>query len=450
MLRALGGFERVFWLVDQTHSVNFIIVAHVGGALEPQLLSRALALVQARHPLLGAKIVAPEGKPAFSMEGVPPIALRTVTRESEDHWRREAEHELNTRLSWQEGPLMRAVLVQGEARSELLLTFHHSAGDGRSGMVVVRDILTFAAALSRGEEVASGAVRAPPSIEDLFASQVKGARAFWQTVKFVSSTVFAMSRRPRQLPPQGEAGPVKAGLLHGSIPADECERLREHCRKEGATVHGVICGAMLRSVAAQLDGLEKAAKARFLGCYSPVDLRDQFLGAVDAGAVGYFLGMGLTFHRVGVAEEPWPLARDLGQRLRAMKDAGDIYIATHFQSGVSRRWDLQAAARSSPPVAAAVSNLREVGLAGRFGEFTLEGVHFALASHAWGAAPVLTVATHQGILQLNMTYSTPRIPEEWARQIFERMLAELRAIARVPGGQAVAQPDRNVAGQAGR
>jgi hypothetical protein len=428
MLRTLGGFERAFWLVDQTHSVNFVIIAHVGGELEPQVLERALALVQARHPLLGARIVE-SGRPGFRAGGVPPIALRGVDRRSEEQWREEAERELNTPLPWREGPLVRAVLVRGGSRSELLLTFHHSAGDGRSGMYAMRDLLAFSAALMSGEPVVPEVVRFPPSIEELFSPRVRGARALGRIARFVGSTVLSMGRRPRQLPNQAPEGQARTALLHGELSAAEGERLRTRCREAGATVHGALCGAMLRAVASRLDELEGATRPRYLGCYSPVDLRDMFQDAVAPGAVGYFLGMGLTFHRVDTSADAWPLARELGQRLRSMRDNGDILAATHFQSRMQDRWDVKAAARSQPPVAAAVSNLKEVDLAGRFGALTLDGVHFALASNGWGTAPVLTVATHQGRMHLDFTWCVPRIPEEWGRQVFERVLGELRALA---------------------
>ena len=38
-------------------------------------------------------------------------------------------------------PLLRVVLVQGEAVSELILVVHHSIGDGVSAMYLVRDLL---------------------------------------------------------------------------------------------------------------------------------------------------------------------------------------------------------------------------------------------------------------------------------------------------------------------
>lgn len=428
VLRALGDFERAFWLMDQTHSVNFAIIAHVRGALDSQVLERALALLQARHPLLGARIT-DSGPASFGRGGVPPIPLRETSRGSEDQWRQEVEHELNTPLPWSQGPLVRAVLVRAAEQSEILLTFHHSAGDGRSGMYAMRDLLTFVASLMGGAPVAAEAVRFPPSIEELSAPHVRGLRAFGRVARFLGSTMLAMSRRPGKLPSQSQEVKARTALLHGELSPEEGERLRARCRKESATVHGVLCGAMLRAAAAQLDGLTQSSKPRFLSCYSPVDLRDMFQESVAPGAVGYFLGMGLSFHRVDRSAEIWPLAREVGQRLRTMREDGTIVAATHFQSRVQKGWDLKTAANSAPPVTAAVSNLREVDIPGRYGPLALDGVHFSLASHGWGTAPVLTVATYQGRMQLNFTYSLPRVPEEWGRQVFERALGELRALA---------------------
>lgn len=428
VLRALGDFERAFWLMDQTLSVNFVIIARVRGALEPQVLERALALLQARHPLLGARIDGSE-RASFRVGGVPPIPLREVSRGSEDQWRHEAEQELNTPLPWSQGPLVRAVLVRGEEQNELLLTFHHSAGDGRSGVYAMGDLLTFTASLQAGEPVEPQAVRFPPSIEELIAPRMRGPRGFGRIARFVGSAVLAFSKRPRQLPSQSREGKVRAVLLHGELSPEESERLRARCRQEGATVHGALCGALLRAVAARLDGVEGTSRPRFMCCYSPVDLRDMFQESTAPGAVGYFLGMGLGFHRVDPSAQLWPLAREAGQRLRTQREDGTIVAATQFQSRMQRGWDVEIAARSQPPVTAAVSNLREVDIAGRFGALTLEGLHFCLASHGWGTAPVLTVATHQGRMHLNFTYSVPRVPEEWGRQIFEGALGELRALA---------------------
>jgi hypothetical protein len=428
VLRALGGFERAFWLVDQTHSVNFVIIAHVGGRLEPGVLEQALLKARERHPLLATRIVEATPKEAvFSTDGVPPMALRVVERRSDGQWREEAEHELNTPLPWARGPLVRAVLVRGAERGELLLTFHHSAGDGRSGMNLLRDVLSFSDALARGEPVTPGLEAPPPSVETLFAPQVRGLGAFGRTLKFVGSVVLALGKRPRQLPVKDGEAKSRNGLLHAVLSAEEGERLRASCRKQGATVHGALCAALLKSVAAELDALEGKAKPRHLGCYSPVDLRDSFKAA-SPGCVGYFLGMGLTFHRVDGAGSPLPVAREVGGRLRELKDSGDIFIATAFQSRQQLGWDVETAARSSPPVAAAVSNLKEVDLPGRFGALTLDGAHFALSSSAWGPAPVLTVATHQGRLHLDLTYNVPRVQDEQARRVFERMVGELRAL----------------------
>ena len=89
LLRPLGSFEHFFWLIDQNRPIHFALAAHVQGATEIKHWREALELVQRRHPLLSASIVANgTGSPYFRQEVVTPIPLRVrkennATRDSE-------------------------------------------------------------------------------------------------------------------------------------------------------------------------------------------------------------------------------------------------------------------------------------------------------------------------------------------------------------------------------
>jgi hypothetical protein len=101
----------------------------------------ALDHAQRRHPALGAAIQAGEnGSPRFVPCGEP-VDLRVVARTSDTQWLQEVDAELARSFQPSEGALLRACFVQGETVSELILTAHHSIGDGVSSMYLVRDLL---------------------------------------------------------------------------------------------------------------------------------------------------------------------------------------------------------------------------------------------------------------------------------------------------------------------
>ncbi len=135
MNRLLGPSEHLLWLLAQTKPINVVLCATITGPLTIKQLSKALASVQHRHPLLGVRIAIDNCQQArFVSEGVPSIPLRITERLSEEHWCHEAEEELLRPFSWSEGPLIRVVFLQSPDVSELIVTFDHCIGDGLLGV----------------------------------------------------------------------------------------------------------------------------------------------------------------------------------------------------------------------------------------------------------------------------------------------------------------------------
>lgn len=80
------------------------------------------------------------GQPKF-VETDDEIPLRLVARTDDQHWQAELEVELARLLDWQVAPLLRVVLLQSGAESELMIICHHAIADGLSGVYLMRDIL---------------------------------------------------------------------------------------------------------------------------------------------------------------------------------------------------------------------------------------------------------------------------------------------------------------------
>ena len=141
MERYLGAFEHLYWLYNQFYSIDFATVAKLQGQFSLDQLSTVLRQVQQHHPLLRVRIATDAiGQPKF-VETDDEIPLRLVARTDDRHWQAELEVELACLLDWQVAPLLRVVLLQSGAESELMIICHHAIADGLSGVYLMQDIL---------------------------------------------------------------------------------------------------------------------------------------------------------------------------------------------------------------------------------------------------------------------------------------------------------------------
>ncbi|CAD6561728.1 hypothetical protein LMG27952_07547 [Paraburkholderia hiiakae] len=141
LVRALGGTEHLFWLLDRNRAIHFLLVAEIDRVFEPSAWHAALLALQQRHPLLSTRIVAnPEAAPAFFRDPNARIPLRVVEN-ARASWQVEAAREMNTPFDWSTAPLVRATLLQGEGGSPLILAAHHAVLDGMGGAYVIEDLL---------------------------------------------------------------------------------------------------------------------------------------------------------------------------------------------------------------------------------------------------------------------------------------------------------------------
>jgi len=173
-----------------------------------------------------------DGNPEFIPSSVP-IWLRVVRRANNTQWLHEVEKQLAFPFELGDRPLLRVVLVQGEAVSELILVVHHSIGDGVSAMYLVRDLLRSMEGYGLEE------LPPRPALEDLLRS---GATAPVNQPQrpAVSSNGVARFDRPQ-----------KASLQIFQTDPGELDRILSRCRQEGTTFHGALLSALLLSLPGQ-------------------------------------------------------------------------------------------------------------------------------------------------------------------------------------------------------
>jgi hypothetical protein len=234
VIRPLGTMERCLWLLDQTHPIHFSIAAEIEGSSTLTSWRSALDAVQRRHPFFSVCIDKDdESSPCFRRVAGTQIPLRVVdTKDAEPQWEREIESELSTRFDPKQAPLIRAVLLHQPNKSMLILTAHHSIGDGISMAFAIRDTLR---ALS-GEKLDT--LPPLPSMEELLGMpQTPPARPVSKTALGTGAERVAATTDNNT----GSTPRVKGLRLSTELTS----KLLGRSRQERTTLHGALCAALV-------------------------------------------------------------------------------------------------------------------------------------------------------------------------------------------------------------
>lgn len=312
MNRLLGVSEHLRWLLDQRWSFNFILSARVRGAIAVQQLTDALAWVQRRHPLLAVRIATEDGQhPRFVSEGVPNIPLRVVKRQGDEHWCQEAEAELSLPFSWNSGPLLRVVFLQSEVVSELIITCHHSMGDGLSVIYLLRDILQEISTPATTREI----LPELPSWEELILlsqGNISNHNAIatvapTQQKRSVSDADIVLNRVSDQ---ETNPGNKRSSILHWCLSPEETAILVSRCHEKQFSVQSVICAAFLLSMAQEMNSPEDAVHK----CVSPCNVRNYVVPAIGEDFGLYISGL-FTSHTLKPEISFWELAQEVKHQI---------------------------------------------------------------------------------------------------------------------------------------
>jgi hypothetical protein len=284
-IRDLDSSEEVFWLFEQNVPIYYVLAVEVEGATNVDEWRAGLAAVQTRHPLLSASIRKQPGeRPYFVRTQGIPVPLR-IERWSETLvLHEEMEKELNGSFGDGSGPLMRVTLFHGPERSALLFAANHSAFDGKSGLLIVQDLL----ASMVGESL--GATLGTPSM-----SSVLGLQEPARYTKTLDGEVVA--------PEDGLlVGLPKIQVKRLLLDEQETATLIKRAKEEGTTVHSALIAALSLAGARYSKDWDATA----VRCLSNCDVRNQF-GIPEAS------GMLISFylHRFDAASDQpfWDKAR---------------------------------------------------------------------------------------------------------------------------------------------
>jgi NRPS condensation-like uncharacterized protein len=391
IIRPMGAFERALYWHNKNNPAHFVLVAETNGDVDAGMLRKALASVQARHPLLNAAVeVRPGRGPVFvrprTASGIP---LQVVA--DGRTWTEVADRELVDRIDTMSAPQARATLLRptDAAPAAILLTFDHAIADGRSAVVIMRDLF---AALN-GAQLATLGI--PDSLETRIADRGLTSWESPATLDPADDRMFVAAGKH----PFGSA-PYEITSL--TLDAETTGRLVERARAEGTTVHTALLSAISTV-------LWRSGTFEYPRVYYPIDVREQLDAATDSGL--YLIGARTAFREDQVGDL-WEMARHITPAIQRARSSGNLAAtAAMLQQVVGAAFDAdQAEMVLSGPSGfeATCSNLGVVDLGVRDTDAVRPTAVFGpvMGSEA-GNALNLSVATFEGRMRLVNVTSRP-------------------------------------------
>ncbi|MFC8198195.1 condensation domain-containing protein [Streptomyces sp. NPDC057298] len=479
--RALSPGERWYWIIDQLSTLNVCARVRIEGELSVPVLRTALGALQERHPLLRTAIAqdapqTPGAGPRFVPAGRPiPLREVQVSGAGDAHWTAEVDgRELRDPIDWRSGPLARAVLVSAPGHiHDLVLTLPHCIADGTTALSLLRQWVRLAAAPPASGRSAAPHGPLPQPFEALFPERFRpGAHApagpqpaggtgldadsgtaegadlgagsgtaggaAGGTDSGTGSGV-AGGAEPPAAADAGEVGRLeperfvpfaqrRTRMLHRSLGSDVLEGLALACKREGATLHGVLAAALACAVARDAAA---PPRARF-AVGSPVALRGELRRPVSEDEAGCFVSA-LHCEVRYQPEDLWAMARFVNDDLAARKKRGEQYgvfslLAAQGPAGVADSGPFIQYIDEHGPFNFFVSNIGRFEFPAELGTWQLSGAQFVGGISVVGYFGS-SVSTSHGRLSWNFTHIDGAVSRERAQRIADDSITTVLAAA---------------------
>lgn len=442
--RALSGIENFVWMLTRRFPVNFIVSLRIRGPFSTDDLRRAIRNVRGGYRGLAARIdCRPEGRFLLSDDDVPDFAVEEIIAPDDDAWQREAERQLAEPFDAWTGPLSRFVVVRGPDYVDLSAVCDHGVADGLSAVNLLRDVcmsMTSPDAPPLEATIPQSLLRHIP--EEVFAEkEVRRARrwapAVYRMFKWAATAKRRILMRPEpsadDVPDRPTVEALRRRIVDKrvyvrswSLSEEQTGRIAERCRAEQTTVHAALSTAFARAY----FSCRRFGRRRRRLIETPINARPRLKPSVEQGAGLFNL---LAYVRVDGHRDSdfWAVARAFRARLQATTTDAKLFspvividdLLAGGDDGKLRRAVAGMDAKSARHDVS-ISNLGRVNMPAQIGALHIESVRGPIVL-GQGAAPVVGVATHAGIMRFCLTTSADVIDPATAQDVVDRAMSEL-------------------------
>jgi NRPS condensation-like uncharacterized protein len=409
MYRQLGSEERIFWSYEQVRPMHFTLAANIIGTLPVDRLHEALTLVQQRHPLLNVRIVLDQSGTPWFMRDSAKIPVRLVKRHSEQQWQQEVEHEIANPFDWDQAPLVRVVLLQGNDVSDLIITCEHIITDGMSSVFLLRDILQ---AVGLPDRPLSVLPEQPPyeQLVPQFEPKVQALSFEPSLATTKTKPTLAEKSRPR--------------LHTWSLSAAETISLVHRCQQAQTTVHAAICAAFLLAIAHQRTQKNDLEESTTLKCFSPINLR-RFLPAIEED-FGFYFTAYVTTDTITPDLSLWELAHSIKAQLNQKMAPEQIFAhlphSEAFLSTLPSTDEVVDMVETVNGYDVLVSNLGRLTIPQQYGELQLAAVYGPSGTTHIDCDRMVGVTTLGDQMFFSLVYSELEISPAQIKQLQQKVM----------------------------
>lgn len=390
--RSLGAFEKAFWHIDHIEIKDFAVVAELEGNASTEEWQSALKQVQLHHSNLGLRVNL-DANSHFVLEPTDaPITLKVIEGDEQLNWQKTLELERTIAFDVK-GPTVKAVVLQKQGSSTLILLAHHSLFDGMSLAYLTRDILT--------------------ALSNQFTPVPYPSKSMDELMGFSTD-------HPHQSPDilvAERLSPVYGHIDNLKLSVDLTTKLIERSKAEKTSVHGALSAAVL------LAGRKfiSAWNEETVKLVSPVNLR-KTLGQDEV------CGMFITIEPYELHPEQKPVFWDIARQVKASFATDQKAFITSFIAqmhqvlfGIPDNQQILETLRGAFGHDVMISNLGQLSYGSNFGKLKIKDFWGPIVLSASKEMPTIGACTINGSLHLT---STGRLPLPQLFKTVEAILQE--------------------------
>jgi hypothetical protein len=415
--RPLGEQERLLNYMNTFSGLMPLGVMHIRGPLDAEMVERALAWLQRRHPVLRAHIrygelvwtnVPPYAyrQPYFETEGTLPIEFREVAGD----WREIMEQELNKPLPKGKRPRVRVTLVPDRTDPELnhlMFCADHACMDAPAAQIMNRELMEYFADPAKMEALPPTYATLPPPLEaGMPKKSSSGTKGYEPAL-----------RLPRLKTKWWKRG---TGVLSRRLGSAETNALKEAVKLNRTTMHGVITGSFLLA-------MHQRYGVAAMTVLNSFELRRMCRPQLPMDTFGCYIDIVRTRHDLG--PDLWAIARDVSFRLIATvakdQEAASLLKQPGWDVYKHETWPM--ITHNQRLDGLGITTAGESGLKETYGNHTLEGMTAAVSLDFMGPSLLVLAAERAGGLDLYMSYAINALPREDADALADDAVAALTA-----------------------
>lgn len=414
--RKLGNIEYTWAKMDDFVPVIFVGVLHLTNGPSPDVLQQALNTMQARQLMLRVAFSSHNDDFFFEETGeTSPFPMKTLDRTDTTQWRKVTEDHLNTPIETSTPPLARCTYLYSQEQSELILGFHHTIIDSRSGQAFIHQLLSLCAEISADKKI-DGKLTASkflPAMEDMYPPAFSGARRIWRTASFMvrqmaGEIVYRHKLGRKQLLHKDR--PTRSRILCIELPEDTTTLLAKSARRRRIPLNSLLQAAMLISVARH----QYAGQSLPMRGISFADMRPHLKPPLSADRMGVYISM--LQYTVSMSSSPdfWALATGIRDQIYQATKQGDKFIAALMSKQLIRFLTRRQSMRMGM---VALSYVGPMKMEPAFGGTTLNGLSGFVANNILGPELAGFGKILHGRLSLDLLYLDSDMDPEKARAI---------------------------------